>query len=372
MNVGLLFAAVAAICNGSWSLTIKVKVVAEQQPSIAVFNLYWAIGFFVSSVLQLLSACAPADFAVNPIGILSGVILNSSIIFAFMSTQLLGVAVAAGIFCSIGVVTGFIWGTVILAQPTQSVLLCVVGIFLVLSSIGGILSASKFNSRPGYQHGLIVEPLVENAVANGDGDSISQSVDGEERESGLPDVPRVSDLTIYSSSPTSIRLSSGAIANKGAGTIFAVATGVCGGSYLVPSFYSTVDIYDNPRLLSSFIASLGIGVLLCACVTLIVFQFIGPKLEKRSSSVSAAPLKVAMFGFIGGLVYLMSTVSAFQALYNNAAVAVVSTVLQTALLVNGLWGIVLFGELRGQGIIVFFSSGLVMLTGAGLVAYAGG
>ena len=74
------------------------------------------------------------------------------------------------------------------------------------------------------------------------------------------------------------------------------------------------------------------------------------------------------FGFLGGLIYYLSSMSAFTAIYLGTALAVTSTILQTALIVSGVWGITLFKELKGAAIPVFFGGGAVMMGGAGLIA----
>ena len=141
----LPLAALAGVFNGSWTLSIKIQRVAAHEPHPLIFNLYFGCGFLVASFIPVAGI---AFFQFSALGILSGVILDLSILAAFSATQLIGVALASGIFCCVGVVTGFIWSVAILQQECDNLALALVAVGLVLLSVVGILSASRFGPGP--------------------------------------------------------------------------------------------------------------------------------------------------------------------------------------------------------------------------------
>lgn len=148
-----------------------------------------------------------------------------------------------------------------------------------------------------------------------------------------------------------------------------------GGSYLAPSYYSSIDIYANFPRLVYFVASLGLGVFCTGLVGVIAIILLESQRQEQSKYQTSIHLfdsfsKVAPFGCLGGLIYYLSSMSAFAALFLGTALAVTSTLVQTSLLVSGVWGITLFKELKGASVPVFFLGGAVMVGGAGLISYA--
>lgn len=360
--IGLFFAAIAAICNGSWTLSIKIKKVAELEPHPIVFNLFFSIGYVISSWIPSIAISAPLKL--DLLGFVSGFILDASVLFAFIATQLVGVAVAAGIFCSVGLITSFVWGVGILSQDAHDLTVALCGIALILLAIAGVLSAKSFNPRG--------EDM--------DDDAMSQ----------LPDVDTdiASPLNPLSTPKSKSTKEAAAATRRARGAAMSVLVGLCGGSYLAPSYYSTTDIYADKNTLWVFVGSLGVGVLAFALFaffllwsSICIRKFQQVESGRRWSADSVAEYLRAVdnmnwrvvgpYGALGGVVYLLSTACAFLAIFEDAPLAVVGTILQTALLVNGAWGICLFQELRGRAVGAFFASGVLMLGGAALVAYGG-
>ena len=151
---GIALASLSGIFNGSWSLTIKLDRVAKYEPPTFVFNFYFSLGYLTSSFLPVLVllACG-GSFDFNVMGLFAGVLLDMSIVLAFTATQLSGVALASGVFCSIGTLVGFIWGIAILQQPYRSLLGSLLGVAIVIVAIIIMLNASRFQPKDGDPEG---------------------------------------------------------------------------------------------------------------------------------------------------------------------------------------------------------------------------
>lgn len=143
----------------------------------------------------------------------------------------------------------------------------------------------------------------------------------------------------------------------------ALMVGLCGGSILVPMNYV-------PKSQSGlvFVPSFGIGAMLGSpLICLIGFGY---------SSMKGKPLpylrlqQTLIPGIISGLVWNISNVLAIIAI-PQIGYAIAYPFLQCALLVGGLWGVFVFREIAGTPVKVFFSSGIVLIVGAVLLALSG-
>ena len=137
------------------------------------------------------------------------------------------------------------------------------------------------------------------------------------------------------------------------GFIFALCVGLCGGSILVPATLAKLADFDA-------VLSLGIGAALTTLVPAL------SKCQEWPRSFSDCWPGV-MGGFILNTSFVLS-------IYANREVsfAVAQPMLQTALVVSGLLGIFVFGEITGKiKITLFFAAAAVVLVGATLLALFG-
>eukprot|EP00392_Amoebophrya_sp_AT5.2_P019409 g20229.t1 len=151
----------------------------------------------------------------------------------------------------------------------------------------------------------------------------------------------------------------GSAGEEAVGVAWAVLVGVAGGSVLAPSHYTSAQESGL-----AFIPSFGLGAMIASPIlTVLWFSF----MEKKSPDWQfAGALPV---GILSGFLWNISNVFAIIAI-PSLGYGVAYPILQCALFVAGVWGIVVFKEIQGKDIIVFFLGGIVLICGAVLVALA--
>lgn len=167
---------------------------------------------------------------------------------------------------------------------------------------------------------------------------------------------------INGSDSFSTRSSSSSTPKKGKeaiGFVWAVVVGIAGGSVLAPEHYAKPEERGF-----AFVPSFGIGAMLASpLLTLLWFSFV----EKTSPAwhiATALPV-----GILSGFLWNISNIFAIVAIA-SVGYGVAYPILQCALFVAGIWGIVVFKEIRGRTVWVFFFGGGVLILGAVLVAIA--
>jgi drug/metabolite transporter (DMT)-like permease len=146
---------------------------------------------------------------------------------------------------------------------------------------------------------------------------------------------------------------------RAVGFCWAAVVGLAGGSVLAPEHYTRPEESGF-----AFVPSFGIGAMLASPVlTVIWFNFV----EKSSPQwhvATALPV-----GILSGLLWNVSNIFAIMAIA-SIGYGVAYPIIQCALFVAGVWGVVVFKEIRGKDVLVFFSGGSVLILGAVLVAIA--
>lgn len=140
---------------------------------------------------------------------------------------------------------------------------------------------------------------------------------------------------------------------------WAVLVGLSGGSILAPSHYTAPEESGL-----AFIPSFGFGAMLASPLLTLCWFGLYERQKPQWHLKQCLPI-----GVFSGTLWNISNVLAVVAI-PELGYAVAYPILQCALFVAGVWGIVLFGEIRGRQIAVFFASGLVLLVGAVVVAVA--
>ena len=142
------------------------------------------------------------------------------------------------------------------------------------------------------------------------------------------------------------------------GVFWAIVTGAFGGSILVPLNYAPPEASGL-----AFLPSFGIGTMIAAPVVAAAWF-------AREGAVPETHWRVTLpIGIISGTLWNISNVLAIVAI-PQLGYAVAYPILQCALFVAGIWGIVIFDEIKGKEILVFFCSGIVLLVGAVSIAIA--
>ena len=148
------------------------------------------------------------------------------------------------------------------------------------------------------------------------------------------------------------------------GLICALVLGVINGSLLVPTQYVPEDCQGL-----SYVISFAIGV---AIVTIGFAPIYFAVKFIFTRQLPQFHLKVAFLpGFVAGVIWNVGNVCSIQAT-NYLGLTIGYPLTQCALLVSGLWGMLLFKEItRIPAIILFIASAFILLGGAALLSLFG-
>jgi len=339
-ELGYIAVCGAIVFFGSFAVPLKMKRVQEADVDPVVFQLYYSLSIFCSSWIVL----TYVPFVFTPFGIVGASLWVPASILSIAAINYLGMSISVGIWCGVTVITSFLWGALAFPSdnPVKNFPLSIVALMLLIIGIIGLsISDSSFIKDLGK---LRKSHMDINNVES------TQTLDG-------------SPLLLRSSEyRKSISTSSKERSHKEIiiGLLCALILGVMNGSMMVPLHFTPPDATGI-----NYIVSFGIGVLIVTPICSIlyfVFRWRVPKLQVR---VALLP------GLITGFIWNVGNFcSIYATLYLGLTIGFPLT--QLALVVSGLWGIVVFHELSGlRTLSIWTLSLLILLGGAALLALNG-
>lgn len=272
------------------------------------------------------------DFVFSWLGLVAGALLVVALGASFLAIEKIGVALAQGTFGGTAIIVSYIWGTVIFGESPSNLALSVCGLLLLIAGVLCIamtknITAILFapSSLPSEEHLLLGSADPEMRLSESKPEKDGQEVTADGQVIGIA---------------------------------WAILVGFSGGSILAPSHYTQPEEGGL-----AFIPSFGFGAMIASpLLTLCWFGFY----EKQAPEWNLQCLPVGIFS---GTLWNISNALAVVAI-PELGYGVAYPILQCALFVAGIWGIVLFDEIKGHEIGVFFMSGLVLIGGAVMVAVA--
>lgn len=391
---GYVAAGLSAIFNGSFTSPYKMKSVADLNLHPILFTQYVSIGVFLSSLL-IIPALKYNDkiedddeigtsFSLSYLGIIAGCLLVIALGASFLAIEKIGVALAQGVFGGTAILVSYIWGVIIFQEKVNNIGLSVIGIILLILGVIGIAAnkriSQKFNKQQLQQSKQFQqseqppqEPLLSSSVS---ASSSSFSDSPSPNRFSAFDITSVTneiqEENEESSYDKSIR-----------GIIWAIVVGISGGSILAPSHYAEPEEKGL-----AFIPSFGIGTIIASPLLSILWFTIVEK------SIPPLHLSTIPIGLFSGILWNISNICAIIAIpilgygvaypilqcalfvagktFNNLFILLyfIILIILNLFLLIGIWGIFIFKEIEGKEILVFFVSGIVLISGAICIALA--
>ena len=352
---GGLLALASAICNGSFAAVQKAPAVRRAAPHPIVFNLFVTLGVVASSLatspfLPLLTGGEPIKF--NPLACLSGALFVCATLFSFLAIPELGLAMAQGIWGGSALLTAFFWGvlgpTPVGANP-RSWPGSLGGLALLLAGVTGMVFHDK------------VARVVCKAGDAGD-TSDANGNDGDDEYSGLMDADVEGGAALDTGAPARRK------PRFLLGVVFAVSTGLFGGSVNVPSVMT--QVIGAPLAGVETLPSFGVGTLVAGLlVPFIYFKVVDREALRETGGLHVRALTLP--GLVSGTIWNLGNLASVYA-NDGLSFAVAQPMMQCALLVSGTLGIFVFKEIRGRArIAAFYSFAVLTLAGAGVLAKTG-
>mmetsp|Transcript_9226 Transcript_9226/g.13894 ORF Transcript_9226/g.13894 Transcript_9226/m.13894 type:complete len:347 (+) Transcript_9226:44-1084(+) len=342
--LGYIAAGLSAVFNGSFTSPYKFESVAKYNLHPILFTQYVSIGVFLSSLLVIpflyLNKEVVDDddagtvFSFSWLGVIAGLLLVVALGASFQAIKNIGVALSQGVFGGTAILVSYIWGVVVFQEGVSNIALSVIGVLLLIAGVVCIAcnkNLSDVVNKLRQGNDLATMPLNEESFSS----NKTLSIELVGRRSS-------------SDAPTGDRL---------VGILWAVLVGFSGGSILAPSHYAS-----PAEAGLAFIPSFGLGAMIGSPILCLVWF----------SCVDDLPplqLNTLPTGILSGLLWNVSNILAVIAI-PSLGYGVAYPILQCALFVAGVWGIVVFKEIKGQEITVFFVGGAILISGAVCVAIA--
>jgi glucose uptake protein GlcU len=293
-------------------------------------------------------------FTFTPWGFVSGLFMVPGGTAGYFAVRNAGLAVSQGIWSSLKVLVAFGWGIFIFQEPVRSKFGTGVAVALMMAGLAGMsyfAAPSKKQDHDDFDDD--VEEREDNFAMTA-GEPLLSMTRSMVRDDSLSTLSDAESLFI-SPQPSNqeeevvlgcLRLSYGQL-----GILGAIIDGAYGGSILMPMHYSRST--DTQGL--AFVLSFAIG---CATVVTVIwilrFLFYCQRTQSFSEGFQRLPsfhiMTIGPSAILAGLIWSVGNVSAIL------SVAILGqgvgySIVQSQLLVAGLWGVFYYREIRGRRVV---------------------
>lgn len=272
------------------------------------------------------------SFAFSYLGIVAGGLLVVALGASFLAIDKIGVAMAQGVFGGTAIMVSYLWGVVVFQEKVNNIPLSIFGLLMLIVGVVGIALNKSLTARLSAWRGKELNLLPNDSIS----DSYSEF-----------DIVTPQNISQHQVQSEKDRLLTG--------ILWAILVGLSGGSILAPSHYADPDVRGF-----AFIPSFGLGVIIISPLLSVAWFCL-------ENCVPPLHLSTLPMGLLSGLLWNASNICAIIAI-PILGYGVAYPILQCALFVAGIWGIIVFKEIKGEEIILFFSSGGILIAGAVCVA----
>lgn len=331
---GFLCALGSCVLNGIFPLTNKIDRVARTEINPYIFNLYFVVGVFVSSLGCLFGLLiAEEEIEFTYLGILSGLCIVLAGFFTFTAIPRVGVMIGSGIWCGtaalISFFEGFTKNALTSPEDNGSLYLSLPGVLCLFVGILCVALCEYFAENIfGYYE-------LKDDRKNTDVNSGSSYVilEGDK----ATDEPNKSNLII--------------------GYIAAVLTGAFGGTIGFPSSFA-----DDGASKIKFLPSFAVGVFFAFPCT---FMLLYGQPKEYHFKTCFLP------GFIGGCLWNGANILSIYAI-DELGYSIAYPIMQSALLVTQVFGVFVFKEIQNfHALCILAFGGILVIGGNVLIGIAG-
>ncbi|CAB9503959.1 expressed unknown protein [Seminavis robusta] len=331
--VGLLCASGSAVFNGSFTSLFKTEKMRVVEIHPMVFQLYVCQGIFLSSFLvvpflsfnESIQSDFGTAFQLSGMGMVAGFLFVVAVSASFLAVNDIGVALAQGIWGGGAMLVSYLWGVLVFGEIPSKPLLSFTALLVLIAGVIAVAFSETIGEK------LFARLLSSNESTP----LVSATADG-------------NSTVAAESSPNCIR-----------GVLWANLVGLSGGSILAPLHY-----VPPAKQGLVFLPSFGIGTFLLSPMFFLAFT-------RVTREVPPLHWKEALTtGICSGLIWNLGNLLSIIAI-PAIGYGVAYPIMQCAILVSGLWGILVFREItKPTTIRVFWIGGIVLVLGGSLLAMA--
>jgi len=317
---------VAIVCFGTFGVPIKSDAVREAKVHPLVFQTYKTFWVMLTAWLVL----AWEDFHFSPWGLLSGFFWVPSGIASFIAVNNVGLAVGQATWQVTIVIVSFLWGCAGFHEHIKHPMQAFLAVALLVVGLIGMTIVASMGGQPAKQ-ACEEDSLLEAQKF--------PSKSSQRERGGLTPAQRL-------------------------GLTAALFNGVWAGSQLVPMKFAHLG---GPRYVISF--AIG-SVVMMSAIWVFYLGYLFANAPHESVYARLPPMHLGVMkvaGTISGLLWSIGNYSAMLAI-KELGQAIGYSCIQASIFISGLWGILLYGEIRGQNIVYWLISAVVALAGVILLA----
>jgi glucose uptake protein GlcU len=398
---GLVAALFGSFCYGSYGVPVKATAGIDVHPLIlqtyktsVVFVCSWAFLFLILDVEARNSNW-------TPLGLVSGFLWVTGGCFGNYAIRTAGIALAVGTWASVMVLVNFVWGILVFHEPVQSVpRTCGAFFFLGLGLIGMTRFSSskttniKKESKP-VESTLVDQELIvirdgltsrrrgeedneeimpiRTVASQDESDDEQSDIDDHDEDNDDADNTERKDLlgqknaTGEKKNVKLVHFCGQSLSPQQAGVTCAFLNGLLSGSSLVPLHYAKEQGFSD----TSYFVSFSSGALIVNMIYVVLY-FLSLSTDPSRGGSIVKPyqpiprwhfkqlwFKMFMAGILlsGGMLgSIVATSSLGQAVGNS--------LIQSKILISGLWGICCYQEIKDRRAIInwFLSASLSVIS----------
>ena len=146
-TLGLIFAIVSMICNGSFSSLNKLPKVQASNVNPQVFNLYFITGVIISSISVYIVLIAMNDTVeFTYLGVISGFCLSVCGVTTFAAIKYIGLSIGVTIWSGTAILISFIQGF-LAGTKAENLWIAIIGCVLLIFGIIGVGFSDKIVAK---------------------------------------------------------------------------------------------------------------------------------------------------------------------------------------------------------------------------------
>lgn len=372
LQLGYLAALVSCLSFGSFAVPIKGRVANEINIDPLVMQTYKTVLCFVTSWLVLL--LPHVDLTFTWWGMVSGLFWVPGGTAGIYAVRNAGLAVSQGTWSALKVMVAFVWGIGIFREHVRSKLGATVAVLLLITGLWGM---SYFSSSKKRSQGQPNEERHEEEVVGVDENDLEEPLleaAEDNDESTASDEPRLVEEASPTDTegeldPSLVGFRFFKLSRRTMGMICACVDGIWGGSILVPMHFAKTNVKGL-----EYVVSFAVGattVLIALWMVRIAYNTACQRSFRRAIE-QLPPLHLRVFwkqGILAGLLWSIGNVSSMLSVeYLGEGVGY--SIVQAQMLVAGMYGVLLYREVRGwRDVTAWFICALLTLTGILLLSH---
>ncbi|KAH8961629.1 hypothetical protein BDL97_05G058900 [Sphagnum fallax] len=336
MAMGVLLALLSAVANGSFTVIFKTRYIRRAQVSPLIFSFWASLGVVISSLLVLFNC----TFVFNAQAVLSGFFFVLSFISSFKAVRILGISVAFGIWAGTSVLVSHLaWKLVEARGGVTEVLFAAVAFLVTLAGIVGV-AWSGHMERVAFHRDDQMETLLESQPSFAGWLLLKRPSTAAER---LKLEAKYNIMPGGGADP-STSFSAGVFSAVFAGAVCALAK--------MPE----TQVPASEQGLA-YLPSFAIAVMINTSIMTALPYLTTPLEWPDFATYSAAGL-----GILSGILWNIGNMLSIVAV-SFIGRDIAYSIFQCAIIIAGLWGMILFDEINYNAMYSYWASVVVLLIG---------